>query len=288
MALTDDFSYRLGDTGTILNPNDVTPPFVDITSIKGLDNAPYRTTERDHEGTDGGFMDAEYEKGRPITLEGLAYADPEEVTRELDRHKGEWAPSRTLVPFYYKEPGVAERVLFVKPLGCRYDVDAARRLGTTSIQFQMFAEDPRIYTSNLQEANIVQSVEVEGGRSYNRGYDYGYGSAALDAADSFTLVNGGNRPTPPVFTIFGPAVNPRIINDTLGTQMIFTIALDDGESLVINPQYKTVRLNGVANRRTVLMSPNWFFLRPGENVIRYRSDVLLGSTLNVQWRDAWR
>jgi hypothetical protein len=288
MALTDDFSYRLGDTGFILNPDDTTPPFIDITKVDGLDNAPYRTTERDHEGTDGGFMDAEYEKGRPLSLEGMAYAEHVGVTQLLDQLKGEWAPSRVLVPFYYKEPGVPERVLFVKPLGCRYDVDQARRVGTTAIQFQMFAEDPRIYTANLQEANIVQSVTVEGGRAYNRGYDYGYGDPALDAADTYTLVNGGNRPTPPLFTIFGPAVNPRIINDTLGIQMIFTIVLDAGESLVINPQYKTVRFNGVANRRSVLMSPNWFFLRPGENVLRYRSDVLLGSTLNVQWRDAWR
>jgi hypothetical protein len=127
--LTDVFSYRLGDNGVILNPTNLVPPFVDITEITGLDNAPYRTTERDHEGTDGGYMDAMYEKGRTITLEGMAYSSVhEQVTPFLDQLKADFAPSRVPVPFYYLEPGVPERLLFVKPLGARYDIAEMRRV----------------------------------------------------------------------------------------------------------------------------------------------------------------
>src|SRR5687768_9358567 len=104
MALTDEFSYQLGDAGIILNPDSLSTPFVDITRVTGLDSPPFRTTERDHEGTDGGFMDAEYEKGRPIILEGLAYANGSELESFLDDLKANFAPSRTLLPFYFKKP----------------------------------------------------------------------------------------------------------------------------------------------------------------------------------------
>jgi hypothetical protein len=46
MALTEDLTFKLTDTGVVLNSS-VVQPFVDITKVTGLDSAPYRTTERD-------------------------------------------------------------------------------------------------------------------------------------------------------------------------------------------------------------------------------------------------
>lgn len=285
MALTDDFSYMLGDNGVILNPDSTTLPFVDIDKINGLDNAPYRTTERDHEGTDGGFMDAEYEKGRSVILDGTLYADGNAVESFLDSLKANYAPSRVLIPFYFKKPGVNERFLKVKPLGCRYDVEAIRRMGQTAIQFSMFAEDPRIYTAILNEQNIMQEPIIITGRSYNKSYSYSYGPP-VDPAGGNILV-GGNRPTPCIITIFGPASYPRIINETLGSIMEFDLILADGDALTIDSQYHTVRLNGT-NRRSALIAPSWFSLLPGNNYIRYRSQINGGSVLNIQYYDAWR
>lgn len=287
MPLTDDFSYKLGDSGVVLNPDSITPPFVDITKVSGLDNAPYRTTERDHEGTDGGFLDAEYEKGRPLVLEGMAYADGLAVESFLDSLKANFAPSRVLIPFYFKKPGVAERLLWVKPLGCRYDEETIRRVGCTNIQFSMFAEDPRIYTSTQQSVTITQSSTSISGRSYNRSYSYGYGAAV--APDQANLYVSGNRPTPALLTITGPApvVNPQIINDTLGFTMSFDITVPAMNSLVIDTYYHTVKLEG-QNRRKALLNPTWFMLQPGNNFIRFRSATSVAATLNIKYRDAWR
>lgn len=286
MALTDDFSYMLGDGGIILNPNSTIMPFVDITSVKGLDNAPYRTTERDHEGTDGGFMDAEYEKGRSIVLEGTLYAVADQVEPYLDNLKANFAPSRTLIPFYFKKPGVAERFLKVKPLGVRYDIDQIRRLGYTDVQFSMFAEDPRVYSSNLRDFTIQQTAVSIGGRSYNKSYSYSYGASITPSGGNFPV--GGNRPTPPIITISGPAEYPIIVNDTLGATMLFDIILDSGSSLTIDMYYHTVKINGVENRRSSLVSPEWFFFQPGNNFLRYRSRIDGNSTLNARYYDAWR
>lgn len=286
MALTEDFTYKLGDAGVVLNPNSTMLPFVDIDKVNGLDSAPYRTTERDHEGTDGGFMDAEYEKGRSIILDGTLYADANAVEPYLDVLKANYAPSRTLIPFYFKKPGVTERFIKVKPLGCRYDVEQIRRVGQTSIQFTMFAEDPRIYSSFQKTQMIYQEPIIFGGRSYNKSYSYSYG-VAVDPSGANILVEG-NRPSPGIFTIYGPSSYPIIINETLGKDLEFDIVVGVGETLVIDSYYHTVRLNGTENRRASLMEPNWFSLMPGNNYIRYRSQSAGSSFLHIQYYDAWR
>lgn len=280
MPLSQDYTYQLGDDGVLLNADDTTSTFVDITKVEGLDSAPPRSTERDHEGTDGGFMDAEYEKGRPVTLEGTVYAIDSDLEPYLDDLKYNWSLSRTPIPLYFKKPGVAERVLFVKPLGCRYDYESSVRVGQAEIQFQAYAEDPRAYESTLQSVNIYQGEQVITGRGYPRSYPYGYGVSTAVVGTSLTV--GGNRPTPPLFTINGPVSKPQIINETTGDLMIFDIDLIVGDSLVVDVKNRTVTLNG-QNRRAALRAPNWFFLDPGTNYIRYRAESFNytdGSTLN--------
>lgn len=269
MPLSQDYTYQLGENGVVLNVDETTSTFVDITKISGLDSAPPRSTERDHEGTDGGFMDAEYEKGRPVALEGTVYAVDSDIEPYLDELKLNWALSRTPVPLYFKKPGVTERVLFVKPLGCRYDFEPMLRLGQADIQFQAYAEDPRVYSATLSSVNIYQGEQIITGRGYPRGYPYGYGVSALVVG---TVLNvDGNRPTPPVFIMNGPVRKPQILNETTGEQMVFDIDLGVGDSLVVDIKNRTVTLNG-QNRRAALREPHWFFLQPGTNYIRYRAE----------------
>jgi len=148
-----DYEFQLGDTGVRLNSGS-TVPFVDISKVSGLDNAPYRETIRDHEGADGGFIDAEFEKGRDIILEGMVYGDLTNVESILDSLKLNFAPVTSPIPFYIKPGTVNERLVFVKSRGARYDWDTARRIGCTEIQFLLFAEDPRIYDANLSSVII--------------------------------------------------------------------------------------------------------------------------------------
>jgi hypothetical protein len=285
----DDLSYRLDieGVGVLLNPTDVVPPFVDITKVTGLDNAPFRSTQRDHEGTDGGFMDAEYEKGRDIVLEGMLYCSTaEEVEPFLDSLKYNWAPSRTLIKFFFKSPGVSERMLWVKPLGVRYDVDEVRRIGCTDVQFQCYAEDPHIYNSDSVVVSIEQGIAVASGMEFPFASPFGFGDVI--SPDTSNAYNGGNRSTPAVFTIPGPVTNPRIYNDTTGDVLSFNITLEASDTLVVDTYYKTVRLNGTANRRSTLAEPNWFDLVRGDNYLRYRADTEGNPAASVSYHYAWR
>lgn len=289
MALTEDLTWRLGDTGVILNTDSSSFPFVDIDTVKGFDSAPFRTTERDHEGDDGGFMDAEFEKGRDLVLGGTVYADPNNMESFLDSLKANWAPSAVQIPLYYKAPGVAERFLYVKPLGVRYDWSPLRRTGQADIQFGAFAEDPRIYTSSVLSSQLSLGATVLTGFGFPLGFPFGFGGVS-STTDQVQLIVDGNRPTPPLFVISGPVDNPRILNDTVGKEMIFNnISLGASDTLTVDPKNKTVKLNGTANRRNTLVAPTWFYLQTGINVLRFRaSSSDPTAKLTVTYRPAWR
>lgn len=282
----DTFSYKLGDTGTILNPNDQTLPFVDITKVSGLDTPELRSTERDHEGVDGGFLDAEFEKMRTLVFEGSVIGNVDTLEVFLDTLKGNWAPRRLAIPLYFAHPGVAERVVFVKPLGCKYDVDAARRYGTADIQFMCQAEDPRIYDSALQTQNIAQGVPITTGFAFDLGFNFGFGAPV--SPEGTNVTNYGNRPTPAVITIPGPVTNPRIFNDTYSNELQFEIDVAASDYLVIDLGYRTVKLNGSVSRRSALLEPDWFLLEAGDNFLRYRASTGGAAPATIAYRNAWR
>lgn len=287
-TLSYPLTFQLNTDGVILNDEITAPgtPFVDVEKVSGLDSAPIRETRRDHEGVDGGFIDAEFEVGREITIEGTVYSNGQPLESYLDNLKSNYAPVADPVPFYYITETNLNRLLFVKPLGCEYDWDLARRLGMTPIAIKMYAEDPRIYTNSLQTVPFSMGATITNGFSFNLGFNLTFGGVAA-TPDGQYVTNGGNRPTPAIFTINGPVTTPLIINDTLGLSLLFDIDLLAGETLVVDISNHTVRLNGTANRRNTLVVPNWFLLGKGQSFIRFRGIAGSGNMV-LTFRDAWR
>jgi hypothetical protein len=286
-TLVNDSTFQLSDTGLILNDDLLgNVPFIDIEIVTGLDNAPVRQTKRDHEGVDGGFMDAEFEQGRDISLSGIVYANGNPLETYLDALKANWAPSSVPVPLYIQTNDVGLRVVFVKPLGCKYDWDSLRRTGMAAITFTAYAEDPRIYAGVLQTTIIPIGAFVFSGFAFPITFPFSFGGVSTTADGQF-IFNAGNRPAPVVMTITGPVVNPVILNDTTSSTMQFSITLGVGETLVIDTQYHTVRLGGTTNRRSAMIVPGWFLLVVGNNFIRFRGASGTG-TLTLAYRASWR
>ncbi len=285
-SLVNPLTFQLNE-GVVLNDDILLAgqPFVDIDQVTGLDSSPYRETRRDHEGTDGGFIDAEFETGRPITLKGTAYGNGGDLDNYLDSLKSNYSPVRTPIPFYFILANGVTRLTYVKPLGCAYNWDSSRRIGATPIEFKMYAEDPRIYANSLSSATLPIGGIITTGLSFNLTFNLGFGGGG-SAAGQF-INNLGNRSTPLLFTVNGPVTTPQIINDTLGITMTFNIDVGASETLVIDTGNHTVRLNGITNRRNVLLSPTWFSLDPGLTFIRFQAAAGSG-TLTVQFRSAWR
>lgn len=286
MALAD-LTFQLNN-GVILNDSGV-PSFVDIDKVSGLDNTDYRETRRDHEGADGGFLDAEFEKGREILLSGTVYSTTTLIESYLDSLKSNFAPiasSSSPIPFVFKVPGTAERLIFVKPLGAKYDWTTARRIGATPIQLKMYAEDPRIYDSAAGSLLIAYGGDAGFGFAFNMGFNLNFGGGATPGGGG--VFNGGNRNAPVTFTITGPIVNPVITNTTTGVSMGFTITLANTDTLTINTRDHTVYLNGNINRRNTMTTVGWFDLPPGTSFIGFGGQSGSGSTLLVSYRNAWR
>lgn len=282
----DTFSYQLGDTGTILNPDDQTLPFVDITDVDGLDSPEFRSTERDHEGTDGGFLDAEFEKMRTIVLSGQVIGDVATVETFMDQLKYDWAPRRSTIPLRFAHPGVAQRVVFVKPLGVRYSVNQLRRTGCTDVQFTCQAEDPRIYDDAVITQQLVIGLPITTGFAFSLSFDFGFGAPV--SPEGVTINNYGNRPAPGVITIPGPVTDPVIYNDTYSHTLSFDIDVATGDWLEVDLGNHTVKLNGSVSRRGALLEPDWFLLEPGENFIRYRAGAGGTNPASIAYRNAWR
>lgn len=188
----NEYEFQLNDTGVRLGVLTSLPPYFDVSRVSGLDNAPYRETVRDHEGADGSFIDAELEKGRDIIVEGMVYGDTSNIEGYLDSLKANYAPVQSPIPFYFRPGSVAERLLFVKPRGVHYDWDTARRIGCTSMQCALYAEDPRIYDANLTSTIIAYGGVAGNGLNfvtfrdtYSRVTASGLGTA--DTGHTYTL-----------------------------------------------------------------------------------------------------
>lgn len=287
MALTEDLTFQLGSSGIVLNTDSTGLPFVDVLNVAGLDNAPYRETIRDHEGADGSFIDAEFEKGREIVVTGTLFSSTGTMESYLDSLKANYAPNNSLQQFFVRAPGVGNRFLYVKSLGFHYDWDLNRRHGELPVLFKLFAEDPRLYDESLSTTNLPFVVGSSTGFGFNLGFSFGFGGSGAGSDGAF-VNNAGNRPTPVEFTINGPCNTPVIRDETYGHVLTFNIILATGETLVVNTQYKTVRLNGTVNRRDTLVNPDWFFLNPGQTFIRYTALTGATSSLDIKFRSAWR
>src|SRR4051794_20897827 len=91
--------YQFRDDGIPLNTT-AQIPFVDIESVKGLDSGDLRTTTKDHEGTDGGFVDTKYETLRTVVIEGTVYCDPTQFETYMEALKANFGPTDISMPFY--------------------------------------------------------------------------------------------------------------------------------------------------------------------------------------------
>lgn len=191
-------------------------------------------------------------------------------------------------------------------------INTVRQSGLTEFSFDLRAADPIKYsvTEMTQPGDAAAIARIgsgvpSGGRSYPRNYDIAtdnlreYGIAGT--VNQVQIFNEGNYVTPPVITFTGPVTNPRVeLISWVGKsasepteEMNFLLALQAGEYLEIDVKEKTVLLNGakgVSSRRGTMTFPSdWFYLRPGTNLLRYTAQSAPGNTttMTVSALSAW-
>jgi hypothetical protein len=249
-----DYTWAFGDTGTVLNTDSLGVPFVDVTSVSGLDTAPLRTNTDEHQGQDGTYVDTPYMSMRTIVVTGTLYTDPNDPDTLLKSLRADYN-SNVIRPFYWLLPGQPVQFCNGQGGGLQYNVDQNRRIGSTPIQLTVLAGDPYIYDYPGQ--NQVAVAQTGGiGTGFNMAFNVGFGGAI--PGNAATVFNGGTHTAYPVITLVGPLTNPALVDSSSGITMAFAITLAAGDLLVVDCRNKSVVLNGSASRRNSLSGLSWF------------------------------
>lgn len=130
----------------------------------------------------------------------------------------------------------------------------------------------------ILEAAVESTVEVsavaasEPGRRYPRTYPLTYPETSLVGA--VAAVNAGTEPAAPVMQLWGPCVDPALVNATTGERLAFTgLTLAAGQYVEVDVRAATVRLNGRADQSMYqsmdLLASSLWWLAPGTNQVRY-------------------
>lgn len=286
----DDWEFQYRDDGIVLNEDyNGRLPFVDITTIQGLDAAPVRTATRQHEGMVGAFIDADLETQRTVVVKGTIYMDPDLGQIYLDKLKSNYAPSNDPLPFYFKHPEIEERVVFAKSQGLRYDIDQLRRVGRTQMQVELLCGDPRIYSSRL--LTVVSFGEPNPsevpGHGFPESFPVGFGGPGRRFVRAAQAFNAGNRPVPAIIRFPGPQRNPKVRHEQTGNHLAYNISVGPGQQLVVDLATRQVHLSGQNRRNKQEAGSRWFLLQEGINFLRYTKDSIEGEMF-VDYRYGWR
>lgn len=285
-----DFQFQYGSTGVLLNSdNDGVTPFVDVKDVQGLDSATYRTSSKDTEGWDGSTIEAEFESKRTIVVSGTIYGQTHaQMESYIDSLKENFAVSKDYIPFYFKAPGVAQRVAYAKcTSGFRCNWTLLRRVAIADFQFTLECGDPIIYGIDeyMWPGNVAFTPFP--GFSFPFGFPFDFGTVETGIVGGISAWNYGNRPAPFIATFTGTGVNGfGLLHEGLSRQVYLDLSIDTGDEVVVDFRKRSVKLNGSLRRGSVARE-GWFLLQKGANTLR----LLAGSgslSVTLSGYDAWR
>lgn len=149
-----------------------------------------------------------------------------------------------------------------------------------------YAEDEEgnvVYAHSISVPRYVQDITATGYIYTAAGYIYGAdGYAFIGAEDRTPSVNVDSIvAVQPVWTINGPAKDPRLRNVSTNTQMTYNGTLVEGQTLTVDTLNRTAKI-GTANV-TQYMSGDWVALAPGTNRLRYTTDTSDATASTLSW-----
>jgi hypothetical protein len=192
-------------------------------------------------------------------------------------------PVRALGPLAYLEEGVLKHRK-VKQEGKPNFKRLAEHL--TDYSIQLVAPDVRVFSGDgsagFTYTDTTALPETTGGLQLPAQVPFQI--AATVTSGSVVIRNAGDARPPVKVLIQGPAVNPSIIADD-GSRMSFALTVGTGQTLEVDLDRKTVKLNGV-NRRNALTGA-WIVPRAGTELKFNATTYNTTARMTVQWSDAW-
>lgn len=287
--------YRLGD-GLTAAPDDFwwNTTHDDGTQVacaepEGWEGLEYITPIDTVGGRDGGLDGPQSVAPRVLPVRGALVAyDSASLRNKIRQLRRKLGPRKRVVWDQY-DFGAGRRMGMV----CRVSGDFAatpipgHQLGgvATMVTFTLIAANPpwKVSTGAAEYIDIGLPVGEVTGRTYNKTYDYNYGSV-VNPGGAGTANNAGDIDAWPVFEITGPVDNPVITNETTGRAFLVSGVIGAGEVVTIDAR------TGVVDPASYRLVGRPWQLAPGPNFIRWRASS--GSfdpnaNLRVVWRSTW-
>lgn len=180
------------------------------------------------------------------------------------------------------------------------EVDAPLEGGAKMVNFigQFFSEDPRAFSQTEQTATgVALSDGGGGGLTFPFTFPFKF---AESSGGTVSPVNAGTKPTPPIFRLYGYALNPAIVNLGTGERLQFggsvsvpSASVATGNYLEIDVQNRTIYLNGddTVNQRNLFnpAASTWFELAANAttNIQLTAQDFDASARVDVIFRSAY-
>lgn len=234
-----------GDTDPNLSAN------IALTGVRGLGSPPPRQASYSRARRHGAVDNTRYYEGRVIALDGEVWATADKTAVEaFDELKAALMLGDLAHTFKFRRTGMSEdeqaTVIVASELEWQVTDETFIVWGVS-----LFAADPLLYASAEKTGSYDPTTASTGrGISFPLRFPLVF---AGEATTHLTVVNSGNFPTPPIFTIIGPVTNPVIDNDTTG-ESIYTagLTLAAGDQAVIDVAERELRLGESAPYSTVI------------------------------------
>lgn len=272
-----------------------------IMTIDGLEDLPAIRNQDDNRGyQDGMWTGRDFLSGRTltfvITIRGDANFSMNYYLGLLQANLIPQQQGTGLLQFQLPGSDLQRINARVRRRAITINTDYSSGLATATYEF--FCPDPRYYDDALQSADLYNPTLFTTGRTYNRVYTapatpnanpnntgmyFGGGNAVTNI-----VANDGWTTTYPVFTITGPATNPKITDASTGDFLLFTDTLISSDTLVINTDLRTVTLNGINRRALLSNNSTWFAAPPGNSYYTFDAQGTgAGTSCLTTWRSAY-
>lgn len=154
-------------------------------------------------------------------------------------------------------------------------------------QAQFLAEDPRAYSQTLSTSTGGTLSTSPGGLKFPETMPVTFASSS---GGTVATNNTGNRPTPPVFRIYGRATNAQILLVGTTKRIALTGTINAGDYLEIDVQHRTITINGTSPALHYLdaATTTWFELPVGTSTMQLlASDFDTVARCDVLYRSAF-
>ncbi|ALG06855.1 phage distal tail protein [Kibdelosporangium phytohabitans] len=281
-------------------------PFVDGNGVEwqgdavdGWYESPGRKLSQASRPADDGVYDGQsYSEARVITLEGAVLAPTRALSDAANDTFNALLTSGAKEVLTVVEPSWTRQCAVQRAAG-KPEVQRVNELHWI-YQLQLVAPDPRKYSSTVRSVSTGLAKPAAGGVQWNgptgtTGVQWNgpAGTAGVlwqsvsGTSGVMTMTNAWAAKTPIVFTVTGPAVNPKITNLLTQEVIQWQGTLTAADTLVIDTGTGRVTLNGV--KRKTMLRFDFFSLGPLQTVnILFQADAPTSpaALLTGQWRDA--